>query len=57
MIWCNVIKTKKGFHIRDFFGSSKQNYSKTPFKASWKSRGLDKLGKFLNRRNYLPLIL
>jgi hypothetical protein len=50
MTWCNVIKTKKGFHIRDFFGSSKQNYRKPPFKASLGSRGLDKLGEILQQK-------
>jgi hypothetical protein len=53
MTWCNVIKTKKGFHISDFYGSAKQNYSKTSFKASVGSRGLDKLGKFLNGEKLL----
>jgi hypothetical protein len=33
-----VIKPNLGFHITDFYGSSKQNYSKTPFKASLGSR-------------------
>jgi hypothetical protein len=49
MVQCD--KNQNGFHISDFYDSSKQNDSKTPFKASLWSRGLDKLGKFLNGRN------
>jgi hypothetical protein len=52
-----MIKPNLGIHITDFYGSSKQNYSKTSFKSSLGSRGLDKLGKFLNGRNYLTLML
>jgi len=32
MVQCD--KNQKGFHISDFYGSSKQNCSKTPFIAS-----------------------
>jgi len=46
MVQCD--KNQKRFHISDFYGSPKQNYSKTPFKVSLRSRGLDKMGKFLN---------
>jgi len=55
MVQCD--ENQKGFHISNFYGSSKQNYSINPFKGSLGSRRLDKLGKFLNGRNYLTLMV